>query len=193
MPRKKNTSDEVILDAARNVFLADGIGASTKKIAANAGVSEGVLFQRYGQKKALFFRAMRLPAADFKEALASSSRCVRPQEALLILAISSLEYLRSVMPMVTLVLSHPASQEVFQQHGEQAHNFLFEAFGISEIFKEFFDERVRAGQLRTRDYETVTSILVSTLLTKALHEQIGLDKKKSSRAWLKTILKVLID
>ena len=193
MPRKKGTPDEVILDAAREVFLADGIGASTKKIAATAGVSEGVLFQRYGQKKALFFKAMRLPAPDFTEALEASSRCVHHHEALLTLVRSSLEYLRSVMPMVLLVLSHPSSQEVFQIHEGQAHEFLFEAFGISQIFREFFDEQVRIGNLRERDYATVTGILFSTLLTRALHEHIGLDHKESTQAWLETVIKVLVD
>ena len=193
MPRKKNTPDEVILDAARDVFLADGIGASTKKIAALAGVSESVLFQRYGQKKALFFKAMRLPAPDFTEAIEASSRCVHHHQALLILATSALEYLRSVMPMVLLVLSHPSNQEVFQFHEGQAHELLFEAFGISQIFREFFHEQVRIGNLRERDYATVTGILFATLLTRALHEQIGLDRKKTAQAWLETVVKVLVD
>ncbi|MCZ6853513.1 MAG: TetR/AcrR family transcriptional regulator [Gammaproteobacteria bacterium] len=193
MPRQKNISDEVILDAARDVFLDDGVGASTIKIAAKAGVSEGVLFQRYGQKKALFFKAMRLPAPDFTDAIQASNRCDQHLEALLVLVTSALDYLRSVMPIVLLVLSHPSRQEVFQAHTGQAHELLFEAFGISEIFKEFFEKQVNRGRLRERDYTTVTGILFSTLLTRALHEQIGLDHKKSAQAWLKTVVKVLID
>ena len=163
------------------------------QVAAKAGVSEGVLFQRYGQKKALFFQAMRLPAPDFTEAIEASNRCVHYREALLILANASLDYLRSVMPIVMMVLSHPSSQEVFQTHEGQAHELLFEAFGISQILKEFFNNQVRSGQLRERDYATVTSILFSMLLTKALHEQIGLDHDTSTQAWLETIVEVLID
>ncbi|MCZ6616971.1 MAG: helix-turn-helix domain containing protein [Gammaproteobacteria bacterium] len=193
MPRKKSTPDEVILNAAREVFLEDGIGASTKKIAARAGVSEGVLFQRYGQKKALFFKAMRLPAPDFAESVRASDRCIDIHEALLMLATSSLEYLRGVMPVVLLVLSHPSCQEVFRTHEGQAHELLFEAFGISRIFGDFFDKHVRTGNLRARDYTTVTGILFATLLTRALHEQIRLDHPESSQAWLATVVKVLID
>jgi hypothetical protein len=70
---------------------------------------------------------------------------------------------------------------------------LFEAFGISQILIEFFNNQVRTGHLRERDYTTVTSILFSTLLTKALHEQIGLDHDTSTQAWLETIVEVLID
>ena len=193
MPRKKGTPDVVILEAARDVFLEDGVGASTLKIAAKAGVSEGVLFQRYGHKKALFFKAMRLPSPDFTEAIEASNRCVHYRDALLILANASLDYLRSVMPIVMMVLSHPSSQEIFQTHEGQAHELLFEAFGISQILIEFFNNQVRTGHLRERDYTTVTSILFSTLLTKALHEQIGLDHDTSTQAWLETIVEVLID
>ena len=193
MPRQKNTPDEVILDAAREVFLQDGIGASTLKIAAKAGVSEGVLFQRYGQKKVLFFKAMRLPPPNFTEAMQASNGCPNHLEALLVLVTSALDYLRSVMPMVMLVLSHPARQEIFQTHTGQAHELLFEAFGISRLFREFFDQQVDLGRLRERDYATVTGILFSTLLARALHEQIGLDHHDSAHAWLKTVVEVLID
>jgi len=193
MPRKKNIPDDTILDAAREMFLAEGIGVSTKKIAAKAGVSEGVLFQRYGSKRALFFKAMRLPPPEFGEAIDAANRSAHHHEALVILAGSALEYLRSAMPIILLVLSHPSSDEVFKTHERFAHEFLFEALGISEAFTQYFTDQVRSGHLRKRDYEVVTSILFSTLLTRALHEQIGLDASDSAQAWLESIVNVLID
>lgn len=193
MTRKKSTSDEVILDAARNMFLAEGVGVSTRKIAAKAGVSEGILFQRYGSKKVLFFKAMRLPPPEFSEAIAAANRSTHYHEALVILAGSALEYLRSAMPIILLVLSHPSSREVFQNHDKFAHEFLSEAFGINAAINEYFNEQLRSGHLRKRDYEVVTSILFSTLLARAIHEQIGLDANDSAQAWLENIVKVLID
>ena len=63
------------LDAAREVFVEKGPGASTREVARRAGVSEGVLFQRYGTKRDLFFAAMMIPADD----LTARLRARRPR------------------------------------------------------------------------------------------------------------------
>ncbi len=193
MPRKKGTADEVILDAAKEVFLADGIGASTKKIAVASGVSEGVLFQRFGSKQTLFFKAMRMPAPDMSEAVALSLRTDDPEKALLVLATAALDYFRSIMPIVVLVFAHPSSKELFRATEVQAEELLDASFGVNQSIKIFFERQVENHNLRQRDYETLTTILLSTLLTRALHEQIGVDKSESAQSWLKTIIKVLIE
>ncbi len=193
MPRKKNTPDEVILDAARDVFLSDGVGASTKKIAEKAGVSEGILFQRYGSKQVLFFKSMRLPPPDLAEAIDLCRKSKQPLDALLVLANATLDYLRNIMPMFLLVLSHPSREEVFKNHEGQAHELLFEAFGLSQIFTDYFQLQVNNKILRKRDYETLTGVLLSTLLTRVLHEQIGLDSIDSSQSWLESTIRVIIE
>ncbi len=53
----KITNDE-ILAAARQVFLAEGVGASTLTIAEKAGISEASIFKRFATKQALFLAAM---------------------------------------------------------------------------------------------------------------------------------------
>lgn len=40
MPRRPTVTNEAILEAARQVFLAQGFGASTVDIAKKAGISE---------------------------------------------------------------------------------------------------------------------------------------------------------
>ena len=52
--RPPSITDEAILDAARAVFVEEGVGATTAKIAERAGISESVLFHRYKTKEALF-------------------------------------------------------------------------------------------------------------------------------------------
>lgn len=192
MARKKTKSDEVLLDAAREMFLRDGIGASTKKIAQSAGVSEGILFQRFGSKQALFFKAMRVPTPDLSQAIEDCDGIDDPVEALVVLATGALEYFRSIMPIVLLVLAHPASKELFRTHGH-SEEMLFESFGINQSIRDFFDRQVEKQSLSKRDYGTVSDILLSTLLTRALHEQIGLDSNDLASQWLQTIIKVLLD
>jgi AcrR family transcriptional regulator len=58
MPRPPKITNEAILEAARQVFLADGVGASTLAIAEKAGISEAAIFKRFGTKQALFLAAM---------------------------------------------------------------------------------------------------------------------------------------
>ena len=64
--RPPHIREDVILDAARDVFLAEGLATTTAKIADRAGVSEGILFYRYKTKEALLAaviaRETRIPA-----------------------------------------------------------------------------------------------------------------------------------
>ena len=61
MARTRIITDEQILDAARAVFLEEGFGAPTARIAAHAGISEGSIFKRFETKQALFLAALRIP------------------------------------------------------------------------------------------------------------------------------------
>ena len=58
MARPRTISNDAILAAARQVFLAHGYQAPTAEIARLAGVSEGALFQRFRTKAELFVAAM---------------------------------------------------------------------------------------------------------------------------------------
>jgi len=54
MPRPVSIQDEVILNAARELFLERGLDVATSEIAARAGVSQGTIFKRFRTKQALF-------------------------------------------------------------------------------------------------------------------------------------------
>jgi AcrR family transcriptional regulator len=58
MARPVTISDDQILDAARALFTEKGPRATTAEIAERAGVSEGILFKRYGSKVGLHKAAM---------------------------------------------------------------------------------------------------------------------------------------
>ncbi|HTR77870.1 MAG TPA: helix-turn-helix domain-containing protein, partial [Gemmatimonadaceae bacterium] len=58
MSRTVSITDRQLLEAARAEFLENGIRATTTAIARRAGVSQGILFHRFGTKEALFAAAM---------------------------------------------------------------------------------------------------------------------------------------
>jgi AcrR family transcriptional regulator len=64
MARPVSISDDAILAAAREVFLAHGVRGTTAEVAARAGVSEGSVFKRWKTKEALFRAAMRSGSID---------------------------------------------------------------------------------------------------------------------------------
>src|SRR5258708_10722995 len=59
MARRVSIQDDVILSAAREIFLENGLDATTSEIAAKAGVSHGIIFKRFKTKQGLFQTAMR--------------------------------------------------------------------------------------------------------------------------------------
>jgi AcrR family transcriptional regulator len=61
MARPVTISDEQVLEAARIVFARDGLQATTREIARQAGVSEGSLFKRFPTKETLFAAAVKIP------------------------------------------------------------------------------------------------------------------------------------
>lgn len=56
--RPRSFSDEDLLKTARRIFLEDGPGVSTTKIAKALGVSQAALFKRFSTKKELMLQAL---------------------------------------------------------------------------------------------------------------------------------------
>ncbi|HMF12415.1 MAG TPA: helix-turn-helix domain-containing protein, partial [Gemmataceae bacterium] len=69
MGRHKTISDDEVLGIARRLFRAQGHDATTRQIAKAAGISEAVLYQRFGSKNDLFFAAMHPRGPDVDELL----------------------------------------------------------------------------------------------------------------------------
>jgi AcrR family transcriptional regulator len=74
MGRNKTIEDEDVLAVARRVFREAGHAVSTREIARAVGVSQAVLFQRFGSKEELFFRAMTPELPDLEALLGDYPR-----------------------------------------------------------------------------------------------------------------------
>ncbi len=105
MARPVTIADEKILDAARDCFLNRGMHATTAEVAQKAGVSEGILFKRFGSKAELFKAAMFIggtPLIDIKSRVGKG----RIEEQLLGYAEDLMKLFRTIVPMVMMTWGH---------------------------------------------------------------------------------------
>ena len=108
MARPRRIDDETLLEAARKVFVEKGATATTREIARLAGVSEGLLFQRYNTKADLFFAALAPPSVDPVSVLQSGAQGMDARQALEEAALRILAYFREVMPLLLALVNHPS-------------------------------------------------------------------------------------
>jgi len=105
MARPRKYDDALILEAASAEFLEKGAAASTADIAQRAGVSEGILFQRFKTKEALFAAAltMDLGAEDWQQALLDSVGLHTPQQNVKRAILALLAKLERLVPRMMIL------------------------------------------------------------------------------------------
>ena len=184
MPRTKTISDEDLLAACRAEFLAQGLQVSTKRLAQRAGISEGILFQRFGTKDELFFASMRMPPPHLEAVVAEALGSIHVEQALLIFAQAALDYLRRNMPAVLLVLAHPDYRTRSTPLSHRSHDFLLDAQSMHGGFNQIFEHYKGADEVSQNDHDQLVGVLISTLLARAIHEEIGVSRADDSEPWL---------
>jgi AcrR family transcriptional regulator len=167
MGRKKLITDAVLLEVARRVFVESGFGASTKEIARQAGVSEGVIFQRFATKDDLFFAAMIPPVADLHKLLHHPRSKGR---ALLVkLTFATIEYWREALPVLLPLVAHPyfRFEEFDRRHPDSPLSQLRRGLG------EFFVEERRAGRIGPVNPGAAALLVWSIAQTVVFFERMG--------------------
>jgi AcrR family transcriptional regulator len=108
MGRFKTISDDEVLRRARDLFRAHGHTATTRQIAQAAGISEGVLYQRFGSKDDLFFTAMRPSGPDIEELLGPEQPPTDAHAYLRAVVVRLGRYFADVIPLALRVMTHPS-------------------------------------------------------------------------------------
>jgi AcrR family transcriptional regulator len=191
MPRPKTISDEDLLAACRAEFLAQGLQVSTKRLAQQAGISEGILFQRFGTKDELFFASMRMPPPQLEAVVSEALGSTHVGQALLIFATAVLDYLRRNMPVVLLVLAHPEYRSRSAQISHRSHDFLLDAQFMHGGFEQIFEHYKRTKEVSQKDHGHLVGVVISTLLARAIHEGIGVSQADDSEPWLTQVIDTL--
>jgi AcrR family transcriptional regulator len=108
MGRQKTITDDALLAAARGVFLAHGHTASTRQVADAAGISEAVLYQRFGSKDELFFAALRPPPPDADRLVGPDDPAGEARTDLRRTVVRIGRHFAEAIPLGLRVMSHPA-------------------------------------------------------------------------------------
>jgi AcrR family transcriptional regulator len=189
MGRPRLIETDAILEAARDTFLEEGVGATTGAIARRAGISEATIFKRFRTKTELFFAAMGFAEFDARqtiEDLRGKGPAFREIEAI---SLRLLEYLDEMVPVLTRLLAHPGfnAAELAEKVPEMPARALVEALA------EYVESEQRDGRMGQRDPHAVAVTIFGILHNRALLEHIGLYPKddRSREKFVRSFIDVL--
>jgi len=187
MGRNKTIEDSEVLAAARKVFQEIGHAAPTRDIADAAGISQGVLFQRFGTKDELFFRAMTPDAPDL-EKLFGPYPPKDAEEDLLAIGERLAAYLRAFMPTFLKVIAYPAADPERLQNWHSELPF----FPIVDALAERFRKMTADGLVGGGSAHANAVAFITTIHSMVLFEMLTTHHdRKRRQAGLRNILQVL--
>jgi AcrR family transcriptional regulator len=161
MARPVTISDEQILDAARAVFTEKGPRATTAEIAERAGVSEGILFKRFGSKAGLHRVAMSSDiAGDWIRREMRAQAPLRTKKDFERFIRWQAEVLRNVAPVVIMAWSSRA--QVGALPAELAGRESAPLIAIRTL-GEMLQEEMDAGYLAARDAQAIAQIITGSV------------------------------
>lgn len=106
MGRTKTIDDDELLRVARELFRERGHTATTRDVARAAGISQAVLYQRFGSKEDLFLRAMTPELPDVA-ALLGSYPPRSAKDHVRQIAERLVDFFASMLPTLLHVQAHP--------------------------------------------------------------------------------------
>jgi AcrR family transcriptional regulator len=176
MGRSRIITDKQILEAAREVFLAEGFGASTVEIARRAGVSEGSIFKRFSTKEKLFFAAMsEVSSPQWVKSLSVLIGQGDLRQNLVSLSHQVIECLREFVPRIIMARSK----------GTIPPNLVgFDEPPLTRDLKAlttFFDEEMKLGRIRAGNPEIPARILLGALTSHVLMEKMDFSSNEAPK------------
>lgn len=167
MARPVSIRDDVILKAARELFLKRGLDATTGEIAQRAGVSHGTIFKRFKTKQALFHAAMSESTASGQWLpLELEARIGEGQvkETLVDLGTLLVEKFLNFIPMLMMAWSNrqdaaASGQPLLEKPSERAARAMRAVHAVSA----YLAAEARLGRVRAVDFEIVAQMFIGAL------------------------------
>ena len=187
MGRKRTISDDDLLAAARDTFVKEGFAASTREIARSAGVSEGLIFQRFQTKEDLFFAAMIPPPGDLNRLLNHSH--AKRRALLEKITFAMIDYFRETLPVLLPLMSHPSFRfEEFAKRHPDSPMFL-----LRRQLVEFLVREQQAGGLGAVDPGAAALLIWSMAHSIPFFERLGAHGGKFDPKLVRAMVRALWD
>lgn len=189
MARPVSIQREVMLDAARRVFMRDGYKASTALIAREAGVSEGSLFKHFKNKCGLFLAAMDTSTGEdtWEDRLLASVGRDNPQAALESAGIHILKQLRLILPRLMMVTSSGVTIPKHDHPGERPPPLL-----KMDVICRYFKAEIKAGRLVMASPQIQAHTFLGALSHYAWCETLFGYRSASPRTYVKTLVDTIL-
>lgn len=157
MPRTPKITNEEILAAAREIFLAQGFGASTLEIAERAGISEASIFKRFTTKQALFLAAIGITETPkWVKALSSKIPTANIKTELTDICSEMLAFYLEVMPRVMMMMTPNNLPPLIKSTPPPVRD--------SQLLAGFLERAIERGYLRSScNPTTVAHMLVGAI------------------------------
>jgi AcrR family transcriptional regulator len=167
MPRPVSIQDEVILRAAREVFLAKGLDATTSEIAAKAGVSHGIIFKRFKTKQALFQIALQ-EQSDWGQTIADLlSSSVGRNDVRTTLGEVGFVFVQKFLTLIPALMmswsNKPESLSGAEQAAVVGKARAAQALKAVKTIAAYLEAESRLGRIRNTDFEVVAQAFVGAL------------------------------
>ena len=198
MPRPVSIQDDVILRAAREIFLEKGSDATTSEIAAKAGVSHGIIFKRFKTKQALFQCAMQ-DQSDWGQAIPAllNTSLGRKDVETTLVELGTLFVEKFLMLIPTLMMAWSNKQET-ENPAESAaaanKERATKALQAVKTIAAYLEAEYRLGRIRETDFEVVAQAFVGALWHHAFLQVMLTDGKPGSakeRRYVKRLVKAM--
>lgn len=181
----KPDTEDILIDAAFELMAEKGyLGATTREIAARAGVTELTLFRRFKSKEKLFERVlMRCGFDEAFEDMMPGLKALPYDRALYAIALKFYGHLRKRKSIIMVMM---AERRHFPKRIQKLHRQLIE--NMIATLSEYFKDAAKQGAIRKVDVVIVTRALLGMVFSFFHSEEIikgGVVGKRELEAMLK--------
>ncbi|WP_242030671.1 MULTISPECIES: TetR/AcrR family transcriptional regulator [unclassified Limnothrix] len=156
------------MTAARQVFLEQGVKASTVEIARRAGISEASVFKRFPTKQALFFAAMGVTETpDWVKRLSDRQPTANIKAELTEICGEMLAFYQEGLPRVFMMMAQKK-----MPHPPHSPNSLPPPARDSYMLAAFLERAVARGWLRTIDSMALAHLLVGSIINYVIAHEL---------------------
>jgi len=156
MGRPRTVSDEVILEAARAVFLEQGPSASTQSIADRLSLSQAAIFKRFGTKKDLMIAALTPPTPPVVAVVAAGPSLDLPlQIQLRTIARDFVVFFRGMVPCLMVLKTSGVDLEELLKTFDEPPPVM-----ARRLLSSYFERAMGAGLARPADPLAAASLFV---------------------------------